>query len=1081
MMRIFTAKAGTGASEEILKRYIADAMEEPAVRHYIVVPEQYSQVMEEQLLDLHPRHAYMNPEVITIRRLARLILEETDQEMFLLSEMEQELLLRKVLLKHNADFTLFRGRYRSNGFTEELSRFLSDYFKSGLDTTAIRDMSPTVHLPLRTARKLADVATVLKAFAEEAGPRHIVMSSLAGHAARFVSQWTDCADARFLWMGHTVFDTDQYRLIGALLEQAREMDFCLALPQVIPDGADFYLPLRETLNQLEKTAETHHVRSERINVTAGARSASALRFCNEQLFVHLPAVYSEKPEGLSVFVMRNPQAELDRACRRIQYLVRREGYRYRDFAVICGSLAENEARLYRTFKEYGIPFYFDRKKALKTSPLIRFLRAMLAIIEYGPKRNHVIALIKSGMVFSDVNDAALAENYILAAGCNSYKAYEEWTASEDLRIPIAAVLNAIRQMRRAEHTCAEALTMCRELLTNLSAEERLTQFADMAAADGDMATAGQYRQLYRHIDEVMTVIERIFGATTTDTAPLWRILSAAVADVRLGTVPEGMDEVFIGDITRSMPQEKRYAFFLFANEDRFIDAGGEPALFNEEERIMLRECDIVLDENGTDNERLNRLKFHLLFARITERAEFSYSVAGYKGEAFNPDRSVETLRKIFPDLSWTVDPKSDRDVPATATAVLSEAVRSLSGRPDYFLPLLRLAAEIPAAAEPARILAAGRRRKGSVRKLSTDSVKSLYQKELSMSVSRLERYNECPFHYFAAYNLHLQPRPEAVIRPLDIGNLAHEVAEHYFRKFLGPGVQLPEESGAIARVVDEIMETRLHPAAVFSLNARNDYRLRQLKRIIINSLTVFSRQLNAGDFHIGAVEWPFEFQTKTVGHTVHFRGKVDRMDLLRTDKATYCRIVDYKTGSRRPNATAIASGLMMQLPVYTAAVAEREGHAPAGMHYLRLDEPWMKSDRTDTTDAPIGPAENKEMRLCGPVRNEPEIVAGYDRRVSPDKAKDSTVFEAGGNLVSGAVFEGIMEYAKEKIETTTKEILRGRIDVLPCAKGQRLPCEYCDFNGICGFDEQIGDYHRREPEEVASYDDLTEGTEHEVE
>ena len=52
--------------------------------------------------------------------------------------------------------------------------------------------------------------------------------------------------------------------------------------------------------------------------------------------------------------------------------------------------------------------------------------------------------------------------------------------------------------------------------------------------------------------------------------------------------------------------------------------------------------------------------------------------------------------------------------------------------------------------------------------LSEELLEQLYGKELSGSVTRLERFAACPYQYFCIYGLELREREEYKIRPISI-------------------------------------------------------------------------------------------------------------------------------------------------------------------------------------------------------------------------------------------------------------------------------------------------------------------------
>ena len=53
------------------------------------------------------------------------------------------------------------------------------------------------------------------------------------------------------------------------------------------------------------------------------------------------------------------------------------------------------------------------------------------------------------------------------------------------------------------------------------------------------------------------------------------------------------------------------------------------------------------------------------------------------------------------------------------------------------------------------------------------------------------------------------------------------------------------------------------------------------------------------------------------------------------------------------------------------------------------------------------------------------------------------------------------QYVDMLLEKTGHAILRGEIDCNPYKMGAENGCEYCDYQGICGFDVKIPGYEYR--------------------
>ena len=49
----------------------------------------------------------------------------------------------------------------------------------------------------------------------------------------------------------------------------------------------------------------------------------------------------------------------------------------------------------------------------------------------------------------------------------------------------------------------------------------------------------------------------------------------------------------------------------------------------------------------------------------------------------------------------------------------------------------------------------------------------------------------------------------------------------------------------------------------------------------------------------------------------------------------------------------------------------------------------------------------------------------------------------------------------KKIRDIGTDILKGNVKVSPYQLGQKNPCTYCPYHGVCGFDEKIPGYSFR--------------------
>ena len=168
------------------------------------------------------------------------------------------------------------------------------------------------------------------------------------------------------------------------------------------------------------------------------------------------------------------------------------------------------------------------------------------------------------------------------------------------------------------------------------------------------------------------------------------------------------------------------------------------------------------------------------------------------------------------------------------------------------------------------------------------------------------------------------------------------------------------------------------------------------------------------------------------GGAVFLRGRIDRVDLKDLpDGGRAIRIVDYKSGKKKPDPVRLYCGLQLQLALYmAAALSAFPGTEPAGFCYYRLADPQISSETRDPLEAEelIG----KEMRPEGLFVGDPE---GRKK-----------------NAVSKEEMEAILRFAREKAAELALQAASGAIDASPRGDGDDSPCRNCEARAICGFD-----------------------------
>lgn len=190
----------------------------------------------------------------------------------------------------------------------------------------------------------------------------------------------------------------------------------------------------------------------------------------------------------------------------------------------------------------------------------------------------------------------------------------------------------------------------------------------------------------------------------------------------------------------------------------------------------------------------------------------------------------------------------------------------------------------------------------------------------SFSVSALERYQDCPFKFFAAEVLRLEdaPEDEAALSPRARGRFIHDVFQAFFEAWDrgADGTITPErfdEARAVFAGVAEPLLARL-PDGDASLE-----RTRLFGSAIAMGLVDVVLGLEASRPGRVVQRWleyglNGEFTLGAPGLQASLRGVADRIDLLEGNRL---RVIDYKSGYA-PNPKRA-----LQLPIYALCARER--------------------------------------------------------------------------------------------------------------------------------------------------------------
>lgn len=190
------------------------------------------------------------------------------------------------------------------------------------------------------------------------------------------------------------------------------------------------------------------------------------------------------------------------------------------------------------------------------------------------------------------------------------------------------------------------------------------------------------------------------------------------------------------------------------------------------------------------------------------------------------------------------------------------------------------------------------------------------------SASRLESYGTCPFEFFVAYALGLEPRtpPEEGFDVRMLGSMLHQILEDVYGAASDLETclaLLPEKAQAVFERAPQ--EYGFRPTALWTVQQQElERRLRETITALDEISQGFTPVHMEARFGMG--------QPSLVLHTeageVRLHGYIDRLDAAPDGSL---RVIDYKSGGATISAAHLKEGRRLQLPIYALAARDALG------------------------------------------------------------------------------------------------------------------------------------------------------------
>ena len=606
--------------------------------------------------------------------------------------------------------------------------------------------------------------------------------------------------------------------------------------------------------------------------------------------------------------------------------------------------------------------------------------------------------------------------------------------------------------------------------------------------------AKEYSEVRDIFIDVLEQAVDVLGNEVMDLNEFMKVLNIGLSQYEMGLIPVALDQVNIGDITRIKSRGTKALYIIGVNDGVLPSASKEEGILSDNDREILLEKGISLASDTRTKIFEEQFLVYTAFTIAEEYLVVTYPLADFEGKSQRPSIIVHRLKKILPNVKEESEgfklvndkyEKISAKIP-TLNELMIAIRKNYDGADieDYWKYVYDWYLREPKWKERIEYVKKGLEYTNLENNISKEKAKKLYEdnkNKISLSVSRLERYAQCPFAYYIQYGLKAKDRKIYEFTAPDLGSFMHEILDEFTNEIKEKDLKWSDLSKENCRnIINSLVDNQVknNKSSILNSSKRYSYFTDRFKRILTKSVMVISEQMKRSDFEIYKNELAFGF-SKDVnsikldlpsGESFYLNGRIDRVDKLNLDGETYLRIIDYKTGSKKFDLNKFYNGLQMQLLVYLDALINNsenivENQAmPGAILYFRIDDPILKS-KGDLTEEEIKSEVLKELKLEGLLLDDVKVVKAMDNTLEPGThsliipANMKKAGDLGKNkaLITMEQFELLRKYVNEKMIEICQNMIEGKIDIEPCKENKNIVCDYCNYSHICQFDSSLED------------------------
>ena len=791
------------------------------------------------------------------------------------------------------------------------------------------------------------------------------------------------------------------------------------------------------------------------NLDAFAKASKLLESAYDYSEISLD-VNDEDRKDFQIWSCLTQKEELELVARSIRQKLHQDSeLSYKNFRILLGDVESYKLSLQTIFNQYQIPFYLGKSESMAHHPLTQFVESIGRLKRYNFRQEDLINLLRTNL-YTDLSQEEIdsLEQYLRYLGIDGLSNFkQEFTKSHhgkfdleklnELRLRIITPLENLLGSRKqkAENILAK--------WNNFLKEAHLTKQLQVLTETLEVSEQERQEEVWKAFCHVMEQFATVFEGSLVNLDDFLSLLHSGMSLTNYRTIPATVDTVLVQSYDLISPLTSDYIYALGLTQDHLPKITQNTSLLSDEEREVLNQA----TQEGSQlliasQENLKKNRYTMLSLVNSARKQLVLSAPSL----FNEDESEESIYlKELQNLGFTkIEKRIDRknlskDDIGSYHSLLSSLVayhqQGESETSDQDLTFIKVLARVMGKKLEDQglenpVLPTSPRSKT----LAADTLDALYpqNQDFYLSTSGLTEFYRNEYSYYLRYVLGLQEELRLKPDARSHGNFLHRIFER--------AMKLPADTSFDRRLEQAISETSQEREfqAIYQESLESQFAKEVLLDVARATGHILRHNADVETIQEEAVFGGKEqaFVQLDNGRNVYIRGKVDRIDRLKSDGAI--GIVDYKSSLTQFKFPMFYNGLNSQLPTYLAALKQEGNRDFFGAMYLEMAEP-IQSLQTAKTLSKAVTETNKTMKYQG-LFLEKEI-----KNLGEFYNKNKTY------QLSDEEFQLLLDYNALIYKKAAEKILSGQFAINPYTENGRSIAPYVQqYQSITGFE---ANYH----------------------